>query len=128
MPHVADQPEVLKLATQLKERGLNPWLDVWNLVAGEPWLPAVEYAIANSGACVVLVGPAGIGGVQAQEMWTAIEHSLSAHEEDATYRVIPTLLPHSTRGDRATLPDSSAAILGSSFRNRWTNRRYSTNW
>lgn len=100
----ADKAEVLKLASQLKERGLNPWLDVWNLVAGEPWLPAVEHALANSGACVVLVGPAGLGGFQTPEMWTAIEHSLSVHEGDATYRVIPTLLPHSTRGDRATLP------------------------
>ena len=41
----ADKPEVLKLATKLKDMGFNPWLDAWHLVAGEQWLPAIEPAL-----------------------------------------------------------------------------------
>ena len=100
----ADQPEVIKLATLLKERDLKVWLDVWNLVAGEPWLPAVERALRTSGACAVMVGPHGLGGVHEHEMWTAIEQSLSSPQGPLLFRVIPVLLPHSTRGDRSRLP------------------------
>ncbi len=99
----AEQPAVLKLATQLRDRGLKPWLDVWNLVAGEPWLPDVERALKSSAACAVIVGPSGLGGVHQHEMWTAIERSLSS-PEGQRFRVIPVLLPHSTLGDRTLLP------------------------
>ena len=100
----ADQPDVLKLATRLKERGVKVWLDVWNLVAGEPWLPAVEWALKNCSACAVVVGPHGLGGVHSHEMWTAIERSLTSPEGPQLFRVIPVLLPNSTRGNRAQLP------------------------
>ena len=99
----AEQSAVLKLATLLRDRGLKPWLDVWNLVAGEPWLPAVERALQSRATCAVIVGPSGLGGVHEHEMWTAIERSLSS-TPDHGFRVIPVLLPNSTRGDRALLP------------------------
>ena len=31
----ADKPDVLRLAQELKRRGLHPWLDEWHLVVGE---------------------------------------------------------------------------------------------
>jgi len=99
----AEQPAVLKLAALLRDRGLKPWLDVWNLVPGEPWSPAVERALQSSATCAVIVGPSGLGGVHEHEMWTAIERSLSC-TPDHGFRVIPVLLPNSTRGDRALLP------------------------
>jgi formylglycine-generating enzyme required for sulfatase activity len=100
----ADRPEVLKLATKLKDFGLNPWLDAWHLVAGEPWLPAIESALRDCGACAVVVGPHGLGNVQEDEMWRALERSIDSKRGDRRFRVIPILLPNCARGDRARLP------------------------
>jgi sulfatase modifying factor 1 len=100
----ADQSEVLKLAALLRERGLKLWLDVWNLVPGEPWLPAVERALQSSAACAVIVGPHGVGGVQSNEVWAAIEFRLASSHGSLPFRVFPILLPNSTRGNRGLLP------------------------
>lgn len=99
-----DKPEVFKLATKLKDIGLNPWLDAWHLVAGEPWLPAIERALRDCGACAVVVGPHGLGDVHEVEMWVALQRSIESKRGDRRFRVIPILLPNCTRGDRARLP------------------------
>ena len=100
----ADKPEVLKLATKLKDLGFKPWVDAWHLVAGEPWLPAIERALANSESCVIIVGPNGLGNVHEDEMWAALQHGIESKRGDRRYRIIPVLLPHSTRGRREKLP------------------------
>ena len=100
----ADMAEVVKLATKLKELGLNPWFDAWHLVAGEPWLPAIERALANSDSCAVAVGANGFGKVHEEEMWVALQRAMESKLTDRRYRVIPVLLPNGTRGDRAKLP------------------------
>ena len=37
-----DKPVVEDLARILKRQGIEPWLDSWNLVPGEPWQEAIE--------------------------------------------------------------------------------------
>jgi hypothetical protein len=37
-------------------------------------------------------------------MWTAVERSIATPDGETLYRVIPVLLPNSTRGDRSKLP------------------------
>ena len=100
----ADKSVVAKLATKLKDLGLNPWLDAWHLGAGEPWLPAIERALGNSDACAVIVGPNGLGNVHEDEMWVALQHGIESKRESRRFRIIPILLPNSTRGDRLRLP------------------------
>ncbi len=100
----ADKPEVLKLATKLKDFGLNPWVDAWHLVAGEPWLPAIERALANSDSCAVIVGPNGLGSVHEDEMWVALQRGIESKRADRRFRIIPILLPKAIRGDRTHLP------------------------
>ena len=34
----ADKPAVEELARRLVKAGIEPWLDTWNLIPGEPWL------------------------------------------------------------------------------------------
>jgi len=33
----ADKPAVEELARRLVKEGIQPWLDKWNLIPGEPW-------------------------------------------------------------------------------------------
>lgn len=99
-----DKSDVVKLATKLKEFGLNPWLDAWHLEAGEKWLPAIERALGNSNSCAVIVGPNGLGNVHEDEMWVALQQALESKARKRRFPVIPVLLPNSTRGDRMRLP------------------------
>ena len=41
----ADKPAVEELARRLVKAGLQPWLDTWNLIPGEPWQEAIEEAL-----------------------------------------------------------------------------------
>ncbi len=104
-----DKPAVIQFANELKKLGFNPWLDAWHLVAGEPWLPAIDRALRECGACAVIVGPHGLGNVHEDEMWVALQHGIESKRSDRRFRVIPVLLPNATRGDRSKLPTFLAA-------------------
>jgi hypothetical protein len=40
----ADKPAVEELARRLVREGIQPWLDTWNLIPGEPWQEAIKVA------------------------------------------------------------------------------------
>jgi hypothetical protein len=45
LPHnSADKPAVEELAHRLVKKGIQPWLDTWNLIPGKPWQEAIEVA------------------------------------------------------------------------------------
>jgi WD40 repeat protein len=96
----ADLAAAEKLAQLLKDRGLKPWLDEWDLVLGEPWQEAIEAALARCAACAVLFGPGATGPWQKEELRTAIQNQV----EGGALRVIPVLLPDAARPDRSRLP------------------------
>ena len=96
----ADQPAVEIIAERLRREGLNPWLDIWNLIPGQPWQPDIENTLAQSYACVVFLGPGGIGPWQHEEMRVAIDRRVNNRE----FRVIPVLLPGGERGKRSAVP------------------------
>ncbi|HXS62889.1 MAG TPA: toll/interleukin-1 receptor domain-containing protein, partial [Streptosporangiaceae bacterium] len=52
----ADKPVIRKLAQQLRERGLRPWLDEEVLRPGLPWQRVLEGAIQDIPAVAVIVG------------------------------------------------------------------------
>jgi hypothetical protein len=62
-----DKPAVIRIAEQLKDRGLQPWLDKWELQPGLPWQRTLEEQITKIGAAAVFVGDAGIGPWQNME-------------------------------------------------------------
>src|SRR5204862_3691679 len=37
-----DKPTVVSITEGLRERGVNVWLDLWELVPGRPWQEALE--------------------------------------------------------------------------------------
>jgi hypothetical protein len=53
----ADETAVEALARRLRAEGLEPWLDSWHLVPGEPWQPALEQALTECASCAVFIGP-----------------------------------------------------------------------
>ena len=83
-----DMPAVRALAEALQDRGLNVWLDEWELVPGRPWQEALEEVIETTGAAAVLVGKDGLGPWQDKEMRGCLSEFV-----DRNLPVIPVLLP-----------------------------------
>jgi energy-coupling factor transporter ATP-binding protein EcfA2 len=98
----ADKPAVEELAHRLKQEGIEPWLDKWNLVPGRPWQPALEEALDQCAGCAVFVGPSDIGPWQHAEMRAAIDRRVSGSH--GQFAVIPVLLPGGRRDERTRLP------------------------
>ena len=63
-----DKLEVKKIGEQLKERGILPWLDEWELRPGFPWQRLLEEQIEQIKSAAVFVGKDGVGPWQRQEM------------------------------------------------------------
>jgi len=85
----ADKPSVKAIALQLQQRAVPTWLDEWNLVPGQPWVDALGQALRECSGCVVFLGPGGTGPWHHEEVRSALD--LAAR--DASYRLVPVLLP-----------------------------------
>lgn len=79
-----NKPAVRELAEVLRARGLNVWLDEWELVPGRLWQEALEEIIATTRSAAVLVGKDGLGPWQNNE-------SSSLGETGWTGRLLETL-------------------------------------
>jgi tetratricopeptide (TPR) repeat protein len=110
----ADKPAVEALARRLAKEGIEPWLDKWHLIPGDPWQPAIEGALAESGTCAVFVGPSGFGPWQNEEMRAAIDQRV--RDSARRFRVIPVLLPGAERAERSSLPTFLASTTWVEFR------------
>lgn len=84
-----DRQPVESVATALRTRGLNVFLDRWYLAAGQPWPLALGNALQACGAVVVFLGPHGLGSWQQREKWFALDRQT----REARFPVIPVLLP-----------------------------------
>ena len=62
-----ERPLVRKIAQQLRERQIVPWLDEEQLQPGYPWQRVLEDQIKNIGAAAVFVGQSGFGPWQQTE-------------------------------------------------------------
>jgi hypothetical protein len=109
-----DKPAVEALARQLIASGIQPWLDTWNLIPGEPWQEAIEHALGQCTACAVFIGPSSAGPWQNEEMRVAISRRVA--ERGSGFRVIPVLLPGAERGERSKLPSFLQATTWVEFR------------
>ena len=110
----ADKPAVDEIARRLVKTGVQPWLDEWNLIPGEPWQEVIEGALESCATCAVFVGPSGTGPWQNEQMRAAIDRRVS--EGKGTFRVIPVLLPGAQRGERSKLPTFLVATTWVEFR------------
>jgi hypothetical protein len=63
-----DKFVIKDLGNRLKEKGILPWLDEWELRPGLPWQPLLENQIEKIKTAAVFVGKTGIGPWQRQEL------------------------------------------------------------
>lgn len=87
-----DKPAVKDVGRQLMDRGILPWLDVWQLRPGMPWQRLLEEQIADINAAAVFVGADGMGPWQRQELDSFLRQFVTR-----SCPVIPVLLPDAPR-------------------------------
>ena len=97
-----DKPAVEELARRLKREGIEPFIDKWSLIPGDPWQEAIEQALIRSAACAVFIGPGGFGPWHREEMQVAIDHRVNGSR--GGYRIIPVLLPGASQPSDDGLP------------------------
>ncbi len=85
---VADKPAVREIARRLRERGLRPWLDEWELRQGEAWASLLENQIDQVQAAAVCVGAEGTGPWKRQEI-----EQLLRQFQDRGKPIVPVVLP-----------------------------------
>ena len=86
--HPVDKPAVKQIGERLKDRGILPWLDEWELRPGLPWQRLLEGQIEQIKTAAVFVGKEGIGPWQRQELDAFLREFV-----DKGCPVIPVLLP-----------------------------------
>lgn len=109
----SDKPAVELLARRLSEEcGLQPFLDKWHLIPGEPWQEALERALDASRTCAVFLGKADLGPWENEEMRAALD--IRTTQPD--FRVIPVLLPDAHFPERGRLPRFLTRLTWVDFR------------
>ena len=106
-----DEPAVKEIGERLKEQGILPWLDEWELRPGLPWQRLLEQQIAQIKSAAVFIGQSGIGP------WQQLE--LEAFLREFVARgcpVIPVLLPDAPKKPR--LPVFLRGMTWVDFRKR----------
>ena len=83
-----DKPQVRVIASELKRRGLNPWLDEEQIPPGRSFAKAIQQAIGATKTAAVFIGSAGLGDWQILELETFTSRFVKAG-----IPVIPVLLP-----------------------------------
>ena len=63
-----DKSEVKTVGEKLKEYGIYPWLDEWELRPGLPWQRVLEEQIGYIGSAAVFIGNDGVGPWQDMEL------------------------------------------------------------
>ena len=108
-----DKRFVEQLAKRLRqETNLEPFLDKWHLIPGEPWQEALEDALQQSKTVAVFVGPHDISPWHNEELRVALDTRARTEE----FRVIPVLLPDATMPERGKLPSFLSRLTWVDFR------------
>jgi WD40 repeat protein len=84
-----DKDLIEPLAYRLRDAGLFPWFDKWELVPGRRWPGGLADGLHTSDTCAVFIGPHNLGNWEAEEIDLA--HTRAA--DDSAFRLIPVLLP-----------------------------------
>ncbi|MFL5624455.1 MAG: TIR domain-containing protein [Ktedonobacteraceae bacterium] len=87
-----DKTRVKEIGQKLKELGILPWLDEWELRPGLSWQRLLEQQIGKIKSAAVFVGKDGIGPWQHMELDTFLREFVSRG-----CPVIPVLLPNASK-------------------------------
>jgi hypothetical protein len=64
-----DKDFVLKLATNLKRKGVPIWLDQWDIPSGANWDRTIEEALKECGRLLLVLSPASVKSDRVQGEW-----------------------------------------------------------
>jgi energy-coupling factor transporter ATP-binding protein EcfA2 len=84
-----DKALVESIAQKLQSKGLNPWLDKWCLVPGQPWQLQLATILRSCPTFGVFVGQNGLGDWAREELLVAQDRAA----RERSFRIIPILLP-----------------------------------
>jgi len=84
-----DKPKVKEIGEKLKNRGILPWLDEWELPPGQPWQPLLEQQIGKIKSAAVFVSKNDMGPWQKRELYAFLNEFVNRY-----CPVIPVLLPN----------------------------------
>jgi WD40 repeat protein len=104
-----DKPAIKIIGEQLKELGILPWLDEWELRPGLPWQRALEEQIKNIKTAAVFIGKNNIGPWQDAELDAFLRQFVKRE-----CPVIPVLLPDCDQ--QPTLPIFLGGMMWVDFR------------
>jgi hypothetical protein len=91
--HIDAKQAELLARRLVDEASCRVWLDQWVLIPGESWQRAMAQGLNEARTCVVCVGEHTPKGWFQQE----VERALNRQSTDASFRVIPVLLPNANR-------------------------------
>ena len=97
------------VANRLKDRGLLPWLDEWELRPGMPWQRLLEEQIATIRSAAVFIGSSGIGPWQDLEQAAFLRQFVKRN-----CPVIPVILPDAPKAPE--LPPFLEGMMWVDFR------------
>ena len=88
-----EKEEVLRLARELKSRGISVWLDVWQLRPGTDWQAHLEEIVATCKSAIVCLGSSGVGPWEDPEMKALLRRFVNDKKSGELLPIIPVLLP-----------------------------------
>jgi TIR domain len=89
------------LAVRLEdEHGFRVWLDRWVLIPGKSWQQEMAKGLEEAKVCAVFLGQESSKGWFQQE----VEKALNRQASDASFRVIPILLPDAPSDPTEIMP------------------------
>jgi hypothetical protein len=68
-----DKQYVITIAEKLKERGILPWLDIWEIRPGTRWQRELQKNLKSIKSVAVFVGPQGAGPWQELEVESILQ-------------------------------------------------------
>src|SRR5579872_2572633 len=83
-----DKPLITKLADELRERRINPWIDKDQIPPGRWFQDLIQAAIPTVRSAAICIGPSGLGRWQAMELRAFVSECV-----ERGLPVIPVLLP-----------------------------------
>jgi WD40 repeat protein len=95
----SDKAAVRKVAGQLKERGILPWFDEWEIAPGDRWTKVLSSELGRIKAAAVFLGENGVGPWQEAEV-----EALLIEMVNRKCRIIPVLLPNARRRSDDSIP------------------------
>lgn len=89
-----DKSEIRAICHGLRRRGLRPWFDEEQIVAGESFQKVIQFAVPVVRSAAICLGPNGLGNWQEEEVELLLDTCKKAQK-----RVFLALLPGVDEGD-----------------------------